>query len=102
MGNLIKKYAKGDPGIWLIIVILSVASLLAVYSATGTLAYRYQGGNTSHYMFKQLISIGFGYLIILYILNMPSRYFSKFAIIGLYGSILLLAVTLLSDRKSVV
>lgn len=96
MGNLIKKYAKGDPVIWGIIVVLSIASLLAVYSATGTLAYKYQGGNTSYYMFKQLISIGFGYLLILFILNLPSRVFSKFAIIGLYGSIILLGVTLMS------
>lgn len=96
MGNLIKKYAKGDPVIWVIIVVLSIASLLAVYSATGTLAYKYQGGNTSYYMFKQLISLAAGYVIILFVTNMPYRYFSRYAILGLYASILLLAVTLAS------
>lgn len=96
MGNLIKKYAKGDPVIWVIIVVLSIASLLTVYSATGTLAYKYQGGNTSYYMFKQLISLGAGYLIILVVTNMPYRYFSRYAILGLYASILLLGVTLAS------
>ncbi len=96
MGNLIQKYAKGDPIIWGIIVILSIVSLLAVYSATGTLAYKYQGGNTSYYMFKQLISICVGYGIILYVLNLPYRYFSKYAIIALYASILLLVITLLA------
>lgn len=96
MGNLIKKYAKGDPVIWGIIVVLSIASLLTVYSATGTLAYRFQGGNTSYYMFKQLFSLAVGFGIILLILNLPYRYFSKYAIIGLYASIALLGLTLLS------
>lgn len=96
MVNLIKKYAKGDPVIWGIIVVLSIASLLAVYSATGTLAYKYQGGNTSYYMFKQLFSLGFGFALIMVILNMPYRLFSKYAIIGLYASIILLGVTLMS------
>lgn len=96
MVNLIKKYAKGDPVIWGIIVVLSIASLLAVYSATGTLAYKYQGGNTSYYMFKQLFSLGFGFALIMVILNMPYRFFSKYAIIGLYASIILLGVTLMS------
>lgn len=96
MGNLIKKYAKGDPVIWVIIVVLSIASLLTVYSATGSLAYKYQGGNTSYYMFKQLISLGAGYVLILFVTNMPYRFFSKYAILGLYASILLLVVTLAS------
>lgn len=96
MGELIKKYAKGDPVIWCIIVVLSVASLLTVYSATGSLAYKYQEGNTSYYMFKQLISLIAGVGIILFFLNLPYRYFSKYAVVGLYASILLLGVTLLS------
>jgi len=44
---------KGDKIIWLVVIILSVFSILAVYSSTGTLAYKYQGGNTEYYMTAQ-------------------------------------------------
>ena len=38
-GNLVNK-TKGDRVIWAIVVILTLASLLLVYSSTGSLAYR--------------------------------------------------------------
>ena len=38
--NRILNNTKGDRWIWLIVILLSVISLLAVYSATGTLAYK--------------------------------------------------------------
>ena len=49
------KHMKGDQVIWMVVIILSLLSLLAVYSSTGTLAYKYQEGNTLYYMMKHLI-----------------------------------------------
>lgn len=50
---------KGDKAIWGILVLLSVFSILAVYSSTGTLAYKYAGGNTEVYLIKHgLILLG--------------------------------------------
>lgn len=50
---------KGDKAIWGILVLLSVFSILAVYSSTGTLAYKYAGGNTEIYLIKHgLILLG--------------------------------------------
>ena len=43
---------KGDSIIWLIILLLSIFSVLVVYSATGSLAYKYVGGNTEYYLLK--------------------------------------------------
>jgi len=43
---------KGDKVIWAVVFLLTIISFLAVYSSTGTLAYKYQGGNTQYYMFK--------------------------------------------------
>lgn len=43
---------KGDPAIWGIVLALSIISILVVYSATGTLAYRYMEGNTEHYLLR--------------------------------------------------
>lgn len=96
MGNLFRKYAKGDRAIWLVIIILSIASLLSVYSATGFLAYKYQGGNTSYYMFKQMGSLAFGIGVILFVHRIPYVWIARFAYIGLYFSVFLLLITLFS------
>ncbi len=44
---------KGDKAIWLIVALLSLASLLAVYSSTGSMAYKMRGGDTEYYLFQQ-------------------------------------------------
>ena len=50
MDEALRKYLKGDAVIWGVIVSLSIISLLAVYSSTGTLAYKYHDGNTAYYV----------------------------------------------------
>jgi len=52
-GNLLKR-TRGDKYIWSIVVLLALISLLVVYSATGSLAYKLYKGNTEIYLFKQL------------------------------------------------
>ena len=47
---------KGDRWIWLIVIILSIWSLLAVYSATGTLAYK-KGVGSEQFLIKHLVMI---------------------------------------------
>ncbi|WP_421920630.1 FtsW/RodA/SpoVE family cell cycle protein [Marinifilum sp.] len=78
---------RGDKVIWIIILLLSLVSLLVVYSSTGTLAYKVRGGNTSYFLIKQLILLG-GCFFIMYIVHaMPHRYYSSFANIVLVISI---------------
>ena len=55
-----KKEWKGDQVMWLIIGILIGFGLLAVYSATGSMAYQRYQGNTEMYLLKQLIMAGLG------------------------------------------
>ena len=47
---------KGDKVIWALVILLALVSLLAVYSATGSLAYKNYKGNTDVYLFKQVPS----------------------------------------------
>jgi cell division protein FtsW len=47
-------FLKGDKMIWLIVFILFIFSMLAVYSATGTLAFKMEVNN-SRYLFKQIM-----------------------------------------------
>jgi len=89
----ILKYFKGDRVIWIILVFLSLLSLLIVYSATGALAYRVHGGNTIHYLVRQVFFIGMGLGVIVLMVNViPVKFYSIAANYLLYGSILLLMV----------
>jgi cell division protein FtsW len=90
----LKKYFKGDPVIWAVILLLSIFSLLAVYSSTGSLAYKYQGGNTSYYILKHATILIMG-LVITYVTHLvPYKYFSRISQMLLYLAIPLLLVTL--------
>lgn len=95
MGGGLKKYFKGDPVIWTVILLLSIFSLLAVYSSTGSLAYRFQGGNTSYYILKHATILFMG-LVITYVTHLiPYKYFSRISQMLLYIAIPLLMVTLI-------
>lgn len=55
---------KGDKVIWALVILLALVSLLAVYSATGSLAYKNYKGNTEVYLFKQVAFIVVGILVV--------------------------------------
>ncbi|MCD4747179.1 MAG: FtsW/RodA/SpoVE family cell cycle protein [Bacteroidales bacterium] len=85
---------KGDKVIWAVVILLSVFSLLAVYSSTGTLAYKYQSGNTEYYMFKHFIILIFGFILMYLAHLVKYTYFSRIFQITLYIAIPLLLLTL--------
>ncbi len=95
MTEKLKKYFKGDPVIWGVIFALSVISLLAVYSSTGTLAYKYRAGNVTYYLLKHGSFLFIGYLVIYFTHLIPYRFFSRLAQLIFYISIPLLAITLI-------
>ncbi len=94
MFEMIKKYVKGDRIIWIVILVLSLFSLLAVYSSTGTLAYKYQGGNTIYYFFKHAIFLFMGLLIVFITHIIPYKYYSWLSQVFLVISVPLLIFTL--------
>lgn len=53
------KNLKGDPIIWAIIIAFSLFSILVVYSAIGSLAYKKTGGDTEHFLIKHSILVFF-------------------------------------------
>jgi cell division protein FtsW len=89
---------KGDKVIWTIVVFLSLVSLLAVYSATGSLAYREHGGHTEYYLFKQLSVLVIGLLIIYFAHRVNYTIYSRVSQIGFLISIPLLLYTLAFGR----
>jgi len=61
-------YLEGDRVIWIIVGIFVIVSMLAVYSASVSLAYKYQGGNTFYYFLKHtsILLVGFGIIYFLH------------------------------------
>jgi len=92
--ELFAKYFKGDKVVWGVIIALSIFSLLAVYSSTGTLAYKYQEGNTFYYIMKHFTLLLFGLGMIFVTHMIPYKYYSRLSQGLLYLSIFLLAITL--------
>ena len=78
------RYLKGDRVIWAVILFLSIVSLLAVYSSTGTLAYRFQGGNTAYYLLKHSSIMLVGLAIIFITHMIPYKFYSKLSQLFLY------------------
>lgn len=87
------KHLKGDPVIWFIVIALSVLSILVVYSATGTLAYRRMGGDTEHYLIRHSLLVGLGLLAMWVAHRIDYRYFSKLSWLALWISVPLLFIT---------
>lgn len=93
------KNAKGDVVIWVLVIILCIFSLLAVYSSTGTLAYKKQGGNTEYYLVKHFIILMFG-IGLMYVTHLVKyTYFSRISQIGLILTVPLLLITLFSGTN---
>ncbi len=88
-------YFKGDRIIWAVIGILFIFSLLAVYSASGTLAYKYMQGDTTYYLFRHALFLISGLGIIYITHRIPYKYFSKLSQWLFVVSIPLLLLTLL-------
>ena len=89
------KHFKGDRTIWLIVFVLSIFSLLAVYSSTGTLAYKFKSGNTEYYLIKHLIILGFGLALMYGAHLIKYTYFSRISLVAIWLTIPLLVLTLL-------
>lgn len=97
-GQLVNR-TRGDKYIWGIVVLLSLISILVVYSATGSLAYKMYKGNTNVYLFKQVSFSLLGLLVIYFLHRINYTIFSKVATILFLVSIPLLLYTLFFGAK---
>jgi cell division protein FtsW len=87
-------YFKGDRVIWMIVLLLSLLSLLAVYSSIVTLAYKHHEGDTEYYLFKhgKIILLGFVLMVVTH--RIKYSYFSRISQIMLILTVPLLLYTL--------
>lgn len=92
--NYLLSKTKGDKYIWIVVFVLSVFSILAVYSSTETLAYKSAGGNTEYYLIKHTTILLFG-IFLMYLSHLiPYKYYSRIAQILLWLSVPALLYTM--------
>ncbi len=84
---------KGDKIIWGVFLILSLASLLLVYSASSYIAQKQQGGNNFYFLFKQIAIIGLGYFVMLLFSRIKYSHYQWTSKLLLFIIIPLLVVT---------
>src|SRR3954466_4870087 len=80
LGGGIIRRTSGDKYIWGIVILLAITSLLVVYSATGSLAYKMYKGNTEIYLFKQFAFISIGVILIHFAHRINYTLYSRLAL----------------------
>ena len=93
--NALLEKTKGDRWIWLIIILLSLISILAVYSATGTLAYKHGEAVEKLLLTKHVIFVimGIGMIYVSHLLDY--KYYAGISKVLMIVTIPLLLYTLL-------
>ena len=91
----IEENLKGDPVIWMVVLALSLISILVVYSATGTLAFK-RMTNPEAYLFKHTVLVSIGILAMWLAHRIDYRYYSKLSRAALWMSVPLLIYTFTS------
>src|SRR5919107_2780738 len=93
MGEGLFRKTKGDKYIWGIVILLAITSLLVVYSATGSLAYKMYKGNTEVYLFKQFAFIVIGVIVIYFAHRINYTLYSRIALYMFLAAIPLMIFT---------
>ncbi|WP_320168204.1 FtsW/RodA/SpoVE family cell cycle protein [Mangrovibacterium marinum] len=99
MKNRLQDIIKGDRTLWVVLLVLSLASILIVYSATGRLAYREADGHTAHYLLRHSFFIALGFGVMLFLVNVvPVKFYSLIAPSLLVVTIILLVLAFIQYR----
>ncbi len=85
---------RGDHSIWLIVLFLGLFSILAVYSATGSMAYLSHGKQAEVYLIKQMLFMILGFVMMYVAYKLEYMQYAKIAPVLLIISIPLLIYTI--------
>ncbi|MBP9991438.1 MAG: FtsW/RodA/SpoVE family cell cycle protein [Bacteroidales bacterium] len=83
---------KGDRVVWMVFLLLSIISLVAVYSAIGRFAITKLGTSPTGGFFKHLCVVLATYVVVIILSNFNYRIFSRLAQWGYWASVVLLTV----------
>lgn len=86
---------RGDMFMWMVIFILSIWGLLAIYSSTGALAYKKNGGAVEVYLFQQAALLTGGFFIMFFVHAIHYKYFISISKLLIWITYPLLIYTLI-------
>ncbi|TAG93883.1 MAG: cell division protein FtsW, partial [Bacteroidetes bacterium] len=86
------KYFQGDRVLWLVIFAMALVSMLVVYSATGTIAFKNEKSNT-YYLFKHITLTIASFVVLWLAHRIDYRYYAKLSRFALLLSVPLLMLT---------
>ncbi|HMQ05921.1 MAG TPA: FtsW/RodA/SpoVE family cell cycle protein [Saprospiraceae bacterium] len=94
--QIVKTYQnlKGDKIIWMIVALLSIISVLAVYSSVGSMAYKLRGGNTEYFLIQHMVYVCLGVAAAYLSYQLHYMQYSRLAPLLLILSVPLLLYTL--------
>lgn len=93
-------YIKGDKYIWAIAILLSLVSIVLVYSSSSHLAFAFKQGNTFSFLVKHLIHLGIGFFIMWTLSRIPFKYFYNSSIL-IFGLALVLVFWAMSGGQTI-
>ena len=88
------KIFRGDKIIWVVFLLLSIFSLVEVYSSIGLYAYSLPGTHPTSLFLKHFAIVVATYVAIIFISRINYRFFSRFAMLGYWATLVLLALML--------
>ena len=95
----ISKLFRGDKVIWVVFLLLSIISLVEVYSSIGLYAYSFFSTKSPTSLFlRHLVIVIATYAAIILISRVNYRAFSRFALLGYWIALVLLVVALTFGR----
>lgn len=97
MDSLIRKYLRGDTTLWIVFIMLCVVSIIEMYSASSTLAYK--AANHTIPVLRHASFLAGGALIAILVHLIPYRYIRLSAYIVLAFSFLMLIVVLFKGHS---
>ncbi|MCB0794180.1 MAG: FtsW/RodA/SpoVE family cell cycle protein [Flavobacteriales bacterium] len=95
MTQLFDQHLRGDRTIWMVALFLGLVSLLAVYSSIASLAFKYEGGSTFHFLLKHGTMLATGGLIMYYAHRLKYGAYARIGQMLFWATAALLLVTLL-------
>lgn len=95
----LKSIFRGDTAIWVVFFLLSLVSLAAVYSSIGLEAYSHKGPGPTGLFLKHLAIVVATYVAIILISRINYRYFSRFAVLGYWASLVVLVVLMALGKR---
>ena len=95
----IRKYFGGDRIIWAVIIVLSLYSLLSVYSTSGILVYRNPGSSPTYFVIRHAMFLMAGFFLVYLTHLIPYKYFSRLSQLMVVIAIPLLMITLFFGKS---